>query len=495
MSESLKNKSIKGVGWSFADNLSNQGVTFLVGLILARLLSPEEYGLIGIISIFIALFNSFVDSGFSNALIRKNDVKDVDYHTAFITNVGISIPLYIVFFLCSPLISNFFKQPQLEPLAKVMGFILIINAFGIIQRAQFTKRIDFKTQTKVSLISSLSSGLIGIILALCGYGVWALVSQQLVRQGLNTLFLWVYGHYRPQMQFSKDSFCYLLGFGWKLLCSGLLASLWRELYQVVIGRYYSASSLGQFTRAKQFAAIFSQNINSVVMKVSYPVLSTIQDDDVRLLNGYRKVIKTTTMVSFTCMLTLFGIAKPMILSVIGAQWTKCVPMLQIICFSMMLYPLHAINLNILKVKNRTDLFLKLEIIKKFIAIPPIIAGIFIDIYAMLFSSVLAGFVSLYVNAMYTKLLLNYSVWEQVRDVAPSFFKALAMGGVLYIISLLPINCYCLLFLDIIVAIVLFFILNESFKSSEYLEIKSIAGKIISKICKKNDFVMKSNNKD
>ena len=155
MSESLKNKSIKGVGWSFADNLSNQGVTFLVGLILARLLSPEEYGLIGIISIFIALFNSFVDSGFSNALIRKNDVKDVDYHTAFITNVGISIPLYIVFFLCSPLISNFFKQPQLEPLAKVMGFILIINAFGIIQRAQFTKRIDFKTQTKVSLISSL----------------------------------------------------------------------------------------------------------------------------------------------------------------------------------------------------------------------------------------------------------------------------------------------------------------------------------------------------
>ena len=178
-----------------------------------------------------------------------------------------------------------------------MGFILIINAFGIIQRAQFTKRIDFKTQTKVSLISSLSSGLIGIILALCGYGVWALVSQQLVRQGLNTLFLWVYGHYRPQMQFSKDSFCYLLGFGWKLLCSGLLASLWRELYQVVIGRYYSASSLGQFTRAKQFAAIFSQNINSVVMKVSYPVLSTIQDDDVRLLNGYRKVIKTTTMVA------------------------------------------------------------------------------------------------------------------------------------------------------------------------------------------------------
>ncbi len=484
MSESLKNKTIKGVGWSFVDNLSNQGITFLVGLILARLLSPKEYGLIGIISIFIALFNSLVDSGFSNALIRKNDVKDIDYHTAFITNVGISIPLYLIFFFCSPFISIFFKQPQLEPLAKVMGLIVIINAFGIIQRAQFTKRIDFKTQTKVSLMSSLSSGLVGIVLAFCGYGVWALVGQQLVRQGLNTIFLWVFGHYRPQMQFSKDSFSYLFGFGWKLLCSGLLGTLWNEIYQVVIGRFYSASSLGLFTRAKQFTNIFSQNINSVVMKVSYPVLSSIQDNDVRLLNGYRKVIKTTTLVTFTSMLALFGVAKPMVLSLVGEQWAKCIPMLQIICFSTMLYPLHAINLNILKVKNRTDLFLKLEIIKKIIAIPPIIVGIFINIYAMLLSSVLAGFVALYVNTIYTKQLLNYSIWEQLKDVAPSFFKALAIGGVLYIMSFLQFNCYYLFFFEILVGIVLFFIINETFKSAEYVELKSIQRKVFSKIRKK-----------
>ena len=217
MSESLKDKTVKGVGWSFADNIANTGVSFVVGLVLARLLTPEEYGLIGIITIFIIVFNSIVDSGFSNALIRKKDASDKDYNTVFITNLLLSVLLFVVLYKCAPAISRFFNQPQLIPLTRVMGSVVIINAFAIIQRTILVKKIDFKTQTKVSLISSISSGVVGIGMAIGGMGVWSLVGQQISRQLLNTLFLWVYNKWWPKLQFSLDSFRELFNFGWKLL--------------------------------------------------------------------------------------------------------------------------------------------------------------------------------------------------------------------------------------------------------------------------------------
>ena len=235
--QSLKQKTIRGTAWSMIDSVANQGITFLVGLVLARLLTPEEYGLIGIIMIFVAVFNSIVDSGFSNALVRKTDVKDIDYNTVFITNLTLSFVLFFVMFFCAPWIAQFFHQPQLELLSKVMASIVIINAFAIIQRTILVKKIDFKTQTKISLIASLSSGTIGIVMALWGYGVWSLVGQQISRQLLNTLLLWVYAKWYPRLQFSKSSFKELFGFGWKLLASGLIDTVWREIYQVVIGIY------------------------------------------------------------------------------------------------------------------------------------------------------------------------------------------------------------------------------------------------------------------
>lgn len=482
--ESLKNKTIKGASWSFIDSISSQGVTFLVSLVLARLLTPDEYGLIGIISIFIAVFNSIVDSGFSNALIRKNDARDIDYNTVFLTNLIISILLFFVLFLSAPAISHFFNQPQLIPLLRVMGAIVIINAFAIIQRTILVKKVDFKTQTKVSLISSIASGVIGIGMAVRGCGVWSLVGQHISRQFLNSAFLWIFSKWYPKLQFSFKSFKELFSFGWKLLVSGLIDTVWREIYQVVIGKCYSPATLGQYTRAQQFANICSSNLNSVVQRVSYPVLSSVQDDKERLKGGYKRIIKVTMLVTFTLMLGMSAVAKPMILTMVGEQWLPCVPFLQIICFQMMLYPLHSLNLNMLQVQGRSDLFLKLEIIKKIIAIGPLLLGIFVNIYWMLGGSVVTGFIAYYLNAYYSGPFLNYSIKEQVKDILPGFGVAVAMAVPVFAMSFIPLNPFILLPSQITVGAVITISICEVTKLPEYLEIKGIVIPIINKVIKR-----------
>ena len=480
MAEGIRNKAIKGVGWSFADNILNQGVTFLVGLVLARLLSPEEYGLIGIIAIFIAVFNSIVDSGFSNALIRKNDAGDADYNTVFITNMVMSVLLFCVMFFGAPVIASFFNRPQLIPLTKVMASVVIINAFAIIQRTILVKKVDFKTQTKVSAIASVASGVVGIGMASGGLGVWSLVGQQLSRQFLNSLFLWVFAKWYPKLQFSLKSFKELFNFGWKLMVSGLIDTVWREIYQVVIGKFYSPATLGQYTRAHQFGSIFSTNLTAVVQRVSYPVLSEIQDDVQKLKNAYKKVIKVTMLITFCCMLGLAAIAEPMIVSLIGDQWLPAVPFLQILCFSMMLYPLHAINLNMLQVQGRSDLFLRLEIIKKIIAVVPLLLGIFVNIYLMLFGSVITGFIAYYLNAFYSGKFLNYSILEQVRDIIPSFIIAMIMAVSVWGISFINLPSVALLAIQLSAGVVMIVLLCESVRLDSYLEIKHIALTFINK---------------
>jgi len=473
MSE-VYNKTVRGVGWSFADNIATQGVTFVVGLVLARLLTPEEYGLIGIITIFIALFNSIVDSGFSNALIRKKDAQDIDYSTVFITNFVISLLLYLILFVCAPAISSFFDRPPLTSLARVMGCIVVINALALVQKTQLVKRVDFKTQTKISLIASISSGVIGIAMALKGFGVWSLVGQQISRQLLTTLFLWFFNRWMPRLKFSINSFREMFNFGWKLMVSGLINTLWNELYQVVIGKCYSPATLGQYTRAQGFGTMFSSNLTSVVQRVSYPVLCSIQDDKKRLKQAYKKIIKVTMLVTFSCMLGLAAVAKPLVLVLIGDQWLPCVPFLQILCFNLMLTPLHAINLNILQVQGRSDLFLKLEIIKKCIAIIPIVLGIFINIYWMLCGSVVTGVFAYYLNAYYSGPFMNYSIKEQVKDILPSFGIAMCMCGCVYALSFLPISPFVSLPILIVVGISIVFGLNILFKLEEYQEVVFVA---------------------
>ena len=482
--ESLKNKTVRGASWSFIDSIAGQGITFLVGLVLARLLTPEEYGLIGIIIIFIAVFNSIVDSGFSNALIRKNDAKDIDYNTVFISNLVLSVVLFGILYISAHAISNFFNQPQLIPLLRVMGSIVIINAFAIIQRTILVKKVDFKTQTKVSLISSITSGVVGIGMAVGGLGVWSLVGQQISRQFLNSAFLWIYSSWYPKLQFSIQSFKELFTFGWKLLVSSLIDTVWREIYQVIIGKCYSPVALGQYTRAQQFASICSSNLTTVVQRVSFPVLSSVQDDKERLKNGYKRIIKVAMLVTFVLMLGLAAVAKPLVLSLIGEQWLPCVPFLQIICLQMMLYPLHSLNLNMLQVQGRSDLFLKLEIIKKIIALGPLLLGIFINIYWMLGGSVVTGCIAYYLNAYYSGPFLNYSIKEQIKDILPSFGVAVAMAVPVFAMSFIPLNPFILLPLQIVAGAIITISICEAIKLPEYIELKGIAMSVINKIIKR-----------
>lgn len=478
MSESLKHKTVKGISWSFIDNIASSGITFLVGLILARLLTPAEYGIMAMIAIFIAVSNSIIDSGFSNALIRKVHVERVDYNTVFYFNFVISVVLYLLLFVSSPAISVFFKEPILVEVTRIIGLIIIINSLGIIPRTIFIKNINFKTQTKVSLVSSISSGIIGISMAFVGLGVWSLVGQQLSRQILNTLFLWVYCKWRPVWEFSINSFKELFGFGSKLLLSGLLDTIYKNIYYLVIGRFYTPAQLGQYTRAEQFNTIFSGNLTSVVQRVSYPVLSSIQEEPARLREAYRKVIKIAMLVTFACMLGLAAVAKSLIIILIGEKWLPAVRLLQIICFSGMLYPLHAINLNILQVKGRSDLFLRLEIIKKIIAIGPITIGVFYGIEYMLLGGVFTSFIAYFLNSYYSANLIHYSTIEQVKDILPFFLISSFVAAVMWGISFLNISAFSILLIQITLGLLIAFLIYEKTKLPEYLELKQIIFSII-----------------
>lgn len=471
--QGLKDKTVKGVGWSAVDSLFGQGITFVVGLVLARILSPSEYGLIGLTTIFITVFNSIIDSGFSQALIRKKVATEEDYNTMFITNMVLSVFMFCVLFLCAPAIAKFFERPELVSITRVMGVVLIINALSITQNTVLTKRIDFKTKTKASIISAILSGFVGIGMAIMGYGVWALVGQQITKQLTNTICLWLFNKWWPNFKFSLQSFKYMWGFGWKLLVSGLLNDIWNQLYQVVVGKFYSPATLGQYSRAKEYAGIFSTNIYSIVGRVSFPVLAEIQDDIPRLVSAYRRIIKTTMFVTAVCMISMGAIAEPMIYCLIGPQWHQAATFLPLMCISLSLHPLHAINLNMLKVQGRSDLFLYLEIIKKIISVGPICLGIFVDIYWMVAGSVVTGIINFFLNSYYSGKMLGYSSWMQLKDIAPSYGLAFLIAVAVYFLKYLPISYWIVLPLQLIVGAVVFFFVCETTKMEEYMEVKNM----------------------
>lgn len=481
MASGIKDKTIKGVSWSVIENVLNHGTSFFVGLILARLLSPREYGLIGIVGIFTILFDTIVDSGFTNALIRKKDADNDDYNTVFVSNNVASIVLCIVLFFIAPYISVFFKQEELTALTQVLSCVIIINAFSIVPRAILTKRIDFKSLTKISIISNVISGVTGIILAFLGCGVWSLVAQQIVSRSIRSFLLFFYTKWKPALTFSYRKFKELFSFAWKILAASMINSLWKQVYTIVIGKCYDVKTLGYYSRAHQMSELFSVNLTNVVQRVSFPVLSNIQDDEERLKSIYRKVIKLSMFVSFVCMLGLSAVAKPLIVVLIGEKWLPCVPFLQIICFQMVLYPVHAINLNMLQVKGRSDLFLKLEIIKKIVGVIPVLLGIFVGIYYMLIGSVVVGFFAYWINSYYSGHLINYSFWEQLKDIASSFALSFIMFLVLFAMSFLDIPYLLLLIIQLCVGMIIILSLCEFCKLEEYVEIKEIVKPLRNKI--------------
>lgn len=484
MSESsLRNKTIKGTFWSAADAFLGQGITFVVGIVLARLLSPEEYGMIGICLIFTIILNGIVDSGFSNAIIRKKEATNDDYNTMFITNMVVSVVLYALLYFSAPLISSFF-QMELTSIVRVIGLVLIINGLSLTQQTNLTKKIDFKTKTKASIVSAIISGAIGIGMAYAGFGVWALVAQLLSKQTVYTIALWILNRWMPNFHFSIESFKYMWGFGWKLLVSGLLDRLWTQMYQVVVGKFYNVATLGQYTRGREYANIFSANITLIVQRVTYPVLAEVQDEKERMVLAYRKVIKVTMFVTCVCMISLGAVAEPLIYCLIGEKWHQAATFLPLICISMSLYPLHAINLNMLQVQGRSDIFLYLEIVKKIIAIGPLCIGIFFDIYWMLIGSIVTGFICFFLNSYYTGKKLGYSSWKQLKEVAPSYGVALVIALAVYFLKYLPLSHWIVLPMQIILGILVFFAVCETIKLSEYIEIKNIALSAVNKIRRK-----------
>lgn len=482
--QSLTEKTVKGVGWNSVDKIANYGIGFIVGIILARLLSPEEYGLIGIIGIFTAIFNIILDSGLSVALIRKKDVTDTDYCTVFWTNLALSFVLTAILYLCAPLIGHFFNRPELVPYIHVMSFILVLNALSITQQAILTKRIDFKTQTKISLIAHTLSGVIGIAMAYMSFGVWALVAQQMTSRLFTTVLLWFYNRWWPKLVFSWAKFKVLFNFSWKLLIAQIISTLWSQVYQAVVGKVYSPATLGQYTRAKQYGFLVSSCVGDVVMKVSLPVMSSIQNEDERLLRAFRIIIKTTMLVSSLLLIGMAACAKPLIYVLIGEQWLPCVPMMQIMTFILMLYPLHQININMLFVQGRSDINLVLQIVKCVLAIGPICLGIFVGIYWMLFGSVVTGWIALIFNSYYSGKKFNYKWWMQLKDVAPSLVISFLMAVPVYFLTFLPLSYYIILPIQVIVGGTVAFALLEWCKPEEYTQLKDFlkeySGKIIHK---------------
>lgn len=481
--DSLKDKTVKGVGWTALDSVASYGISFLVGLVLARLLSPDEYGLIGIITIFIAVFNTIIDSGFSIALIRKPNVTNDDYCTVFFINLGISVVLALLLYFGANGIAVYFGREELVSLTQVMSCILIINALGIVQKAKLTKQLDFKSQTKISIIASSISGVLGIGAALLGIGVWALVVQQLSRQLLNTVLLWAFSRWIPQLRLSLASFKELFGFSWKLLVAQIINTVWTKLYQFVIGKFYSSETLGHYTRAEQFATIFSSNITTIVQRVSLPVMSEIQDDSQRLVTAYRRIIKSTMLLTLVLMFGLAAVAKPMIYVLIGEQWMPCVPFLQILCFSFAFYPLHALNLNMLQVQGRSDILLILQIIKNIIALIPLALGIWVGIYWMLGGSVICGFFDYFVNSYYSGKKLGYTSWMQLKDIGPSFLVATIMAIPVWALSLLPVSNYLILPAQLLCGSLIVIGLCEKMKLTEYDDLKNTLITYVSRIKK------------
>lgn len=431
MSDNLKAKATRALFWSSVDRFSSQGISFVFSIFLARILDISDYGIVAMIVVFMAVAQVFVDSGFSPALIRKPDLNEEDKSTAFYFNIVVGLACYGILFIASPLIADFYDEPLLSPIIRVTGLSIIFNSLCVVQRALFTIAVDFKTQAIISLACTVISGVVGLVMAYNGYGVWALVAQSTISTFLNFVLLWLCSRWRPVTGFSKASFHYLFNFGSKLLASGLLDTLYNNAYPIVIGKFYNSAQLGLYSRAQGYASLPSSNITGILQRVTFPVLSLMQDDDEKLANNYRRLLRMSAFVVFPLMIGLAAIADPLIRVLITSKWAGCIIYLQIICFGMMLYPIHALNLNLLQVKGRSDLFLRLEILKKIIGVCALCITIPFGITAMCIGLVVVSVVALYINTYYTGKLLSLGFLMQIKDLVPFFILSMLVGLLMY----------------------------------------------------------------
>lgn len=460
---SLKQQTKKGLYWSALGNFANQGMRFAFGIILARLLSPDAYGVIGMLSIFMCIVSTFIDCGFSQALISKQNRTQADFSTEFWFNIGVGIAGYFILFLSSPWIADFYNMPTLSPILKVIGLGIVINSLCVVQSAQFAIQLDFKTPAKISVFTQMVSGIVGIALAYCGWGVWALVFQQVGSSLFNAILLWRLAGWRPTMEFSKDSFRYLWGYGSKVLGASLIQQVYDNLYPLVIGKFFNASQLGLYSRANGFATLPSTNLSSILGSVTFPVLSKLNNDKDKLIAVYVKMIRCTSFLVFPLMIGMAAVAGPLVKLLLNPQWNGCIIMLQILCFALIWQPLSFLQINLLKVVGRTDIILKLEILKRSVGLITIFVSIPLGVIGMCWGFALFYIYSFTLNTVFTSKTFQISFKRQIKDIIPILLNALIMGLVVYVCTLfLQISVFLLFILCILIGIVYYYITSRLF---------------------------------
>lgn len=447
--KSLTGKAKKALFWKSAEHFSNQGIQFIIGVAMARMLSPSDYGITALPAVFLALAGVFIGPGFGEALIRKPDLKDEDLSTAFYYSFGVGLFFYLVLFFASPLIANFYDIPVLKPLTRVTAISFFFGAIGTPQSILLNRRLDFKTPAKITVLSQIISGVVGVTLAYIGYGVWALVISSLVSGFLGQFSLLIAVKWYPKTGWSRESFKYLWGYGNKMILANLIDTGYNNLTPIIVGKYYGTADLGVYDKAVGYAKVPSNNLFSVIRQVSFPLLSKIQDDTPRLIATYRKMIKMSAFVMFPIMMLLAALARPLIILLITEKWVGAIILLQLICFSKMWLPIHALNLNILRVKARSDLLLKLEMAKKIVSL--IVMCVFLPLGLVCFCAAHIGsaIISVYINSWYTGKLYDFGFKKQMKDLLPILVLSFSMCVVVFVVNLFISNLWMQLIVGVL----------------------------------------------
>ena len=466
----MNNKVFSNFMWRFAERCGAQIVTFIVSVFLARILSPEDYGKIALITVFTVILQVFVDSGLGTALIQKKDADDLDFSSVFYFNLVICILLYLGMFIAAPLIAKFYNDISLTPVIRVISITILISGVKGIQQSYVSRNMLFKRFFYATIGGTIFSAFFGISLAYLGCGIWALVAQQLSNTIIDTLILWITVKWRPKRMFSWTRLKGLLSFGWKLLASTLLDTVYTNIRSLVIGKMYSSSDLAFYNQGEKFPSVIVNNINASISSVLLPTLANEQDNCERVKNMTRRAIKTSTYIMAPLMMGLLFCAEPLTRLILTEKWLPCVPFLQIFCITYMFYPIHTANLNAIQAMGRSDLFLKLEIAKKVVGIILLISTMWFGVMAMAYSLLISALTSMLINSWPNKELLNYSFKEQMLDIFPSIIIAFVMGLVVSIISLFDFSTVLILTIQIPLGAVIYIFESKLFHldSFEYL---------------------------
>lgn len=471
--QNLKSSAVNGAIWTGVEKFSRQAVQFVIGIILARLLPPEDFGVIGMLAIFIAIAQTFTDSGLSSALIQKKNRTEVDCSTIFFFSTGVGVLFYLLLYAAAPLIADFYNMPILTDVTRVVALSIILSGLTAVQNARLTIELRFRTLSLIAIISMVVTGVTGLALAYSGWGVWALVFQALAGQIVTSICTWYCSRWMPILTFSKDSFKQLWGFGSKLLVSGLINTLYDNLYTLVIGKRFTSAEVAFYNRGNHFALLPAQTVQDMAIKVNYPILAKMQDDDERLLRAYKKLLTVPLYILYPVLVGMAVAAEPLVIVLIGEKWLPCVPIMQVLCIGYMFFPLTHINLNLLYVKGRTDLVLKLEFIKKSIAFLILFATMPFGIIVMVIGRAIYCFIAFSFNCYYTGKILNYGEWKQLKLLLPIFINCVIMAAAVYASMLpfeLPIVKLCIGIPVGIISYLLFSIVTKDAAYGEVLEI-------------------------